>query len=157
MTKRFKCFSRQIGAILVKDNTIVSTGYNGPSRGIMHCNERYKYDVELLKYMKENNIDRPYDYMCCPRQHLKFKSGQGLEWCIAGHAERNTLINAARNGIATKGLKMYMTCGVPCKDCMIEIINAGIGELIVSEIYFYDKMSKFLLQESNIKIREFDV
>ena len=49
------------------------------------------------------------------------------------HAERNSIYNAARIGVSTKGSKMYMTCGVPCADCARAIINAGVEEIWVKE------------------------
>ena len=45
------------------------------------------------------------------------------------HAETNAIVNAARIGVSTKGSKMYLTCGVPCSDCMRNIINSGIEEI----------------------------
>jgi len=151
-----KCLSRQIGSILVRDKSIISTGYNGPPRGVSHCGRRYLCDDGLVAELKGRNI-KNIDFTKCPRQTLGYKSGEGLEWCIAGHAERNVLINAARAGIATKGAKLYMDCGIPCKDCMVEVINAGIEEVIVTKLSYYDFMSKFLVQESKIKVRVFDI
>lgn len=127
--KNSSCTSRKIGAILVLDKSIISTGYNGPPRGIPHC-------VGTI----------------CPRKKLGYKSGEGLHLCPAGHAERNAIVNAARMGIGVKGSTMYCTCGVPCKDCMIEIINAGIHKIFVIEGTFYDDLSKFLVTQSSINI-----
>jgi deoxycytidylate deaminase len=59
----------------------------------------------------------------------------------------------ARLGIAAKGSKMYMTCGVPCKECMIKIIQAGIEELIVTSEALYDELSGWLLENSDVKLR----
>ena len=94
----------------------------------------------------------------CPRYvpEFGFKSGEGLEWCVAGHAERNALINAARAGIATKGLKMYMDCQIPCTPCLVEIINAGIEEIIVTGFKFYDQSAEYVLSESGLKWRIYD-
>ncbi len=131
-----KCLSRKIGAVLVRGKSIISTGYNGPPSKIPHCETR---SVELI----------------CPRRLFGYRSGEGLHLCIAGHAERNCLINAARLGIATDNTTIYMSCPVPCKDCMIELINAGIKKIIVTEIKFYDEMSKYLLKHSNIRLRAF--
>ena len=147
-----KCLSRKIGAIIVKDNIIVSTGYNGPPRGVPECQNRYTLDERVVDKCKGMDIDKNV----CPRYTLGYKSGQGLDICIAGHAERNALINAARVGISTKGLKMYMNCPTSCKDCLIEIINAGIEEIIVTEGDFYDETSKYLLEHSNLKVRKFN-
>ena len=144
-----KCFSRKIGAILVRDNSIVSTGYNGPPRKFFHCD-----DPEFLEFC---GLD-PAAAGECPRRVLGFKSGEGLHICPAGHAERNVLINAARLGIGicTKGTTMYMTCGLPCKDCAIEIINAGVAEIVIAKWgVYYDRLSPFLFQNSEVKVRAF--
>lgn len=154
VAKNSKCLSRRIGAILVRDKSIVSTGYNGPPRNVPHCNIRHLLDENLSKYEWEEG-NSPLKR--CPRQILGYKSGEGLDICIAGHAERNCLINAARGGIKTKGTTMYMTCSVPCKDCLIEIINAGIKEIVFTEWKYYDKESPFLLSRDLIKARTFDL
>jgi deoxycytidylate deaminase len=192
-----KCLSRKIGAIIVLDKTIISTGYNGPPRGIRTCDERWLVDKEMREYaaIDSSEFKQFHDFLIknqykwknspsypnkqiheiinknefflnnlkgiCPRYvpEMGFKSGEGLEWCVAGHAERNAIVNSARLGLhALKGTKIYMTCGVPCTPCLIEIINAGIEEIIVTKIEgaFYDQSSKYLLQESNIRIRTYD-
>ena len=132
-----KCLSRQIGAIIVKDKSIISTGYNGPPRGIPRCDTRSGV-VGL-----------------CPRAVLNYKSGEGLDICIAGHAERNSIVNAARHGIAIKDSIMYMTCSIPCSPCLVEIINSGIREIVVSGLTFYDKMGSYLIKESGLKVRQY--
>lgn len=158
VAKNSKCLSRQIGSVLVKDRSVISTGYNGPPRGVPHCGERHKYDDDLFALYKsmDAHFDRTITSVKCPRQIMGFKSGQGLEWCIAGHAERNSLINAARNGICTKGTKLYMDCGVPCTPCLVEIINAGVKEIIVSKMSFYDHSAPYLLENSALKVRVYD-
>jgi len=145
-----KCFSRQIGAILVKDKSIISTGYNGPPRGIPTCDKRWEIDPNFKKQFstKDTVVEK------CPRHVLGFKSGEGLELCVAGHAERNALINAARQGISTIDTKMYMTCDIPCSPCLVEIINAGVEEIIVTGMTFYDELnSSYLLANSGLKVR----
>lgn len=152
------CLSRHIGALLVRDRTIISQGYNGPARGIPHCWERYKIDPELIAMLKNRGVnpDDETHHKTCPRYVAGFKSGEGLQWCVAGHAERNALINAARHGISTKGAKLYMDCGVPCTPCLVEIINAGIEEIIITKMTFYDASAKYLLDNSNIKCRVYE-
>jgi len=152
-----KCLSRQIGSVLVRDKSVISTGYNGPPRGISHCTRRYLRDKNLYAELKKRGITHDVDFTKCPRQTLGYKSGEGLEWCIAAHSEAGTVINAARGGIKVEGAKLYMSCGIPCKDCMIVIINAGIEELIVTKLDYYNFMAKFLVKESKIKIRVFDL
>ena len=152
-----KCLSRNIGAILVNDKSIISTGYNSPPRGIPPCSERAVVDALLaeLLHKSKKTVEEYQQLKQCPRKVLGFKSGEGLEWCVAGHAERNVLINAARNGICTKGTVMYMNCGIPCKDCLIEIINAGVSEIVVTKFMFYDNSSKYLLDNGELKCRTF--
>ena len=145
-----RCLSRQIGAILVRDNVIVATGYNGPPRGVTHCGiERISADPWLPALPKDK-------LKLCPRRALGYPSGAGLDLCPAIHAEENTILNAARVGVSTNGTTMYMSCGVPCKDCIKKIINAGIVELVcVSVDDWYDDLSKFLLKESGVKVRNY--
>jgi len=159
IAKKSQCLSRKIGAILVRDKGIVAQGYNGPPRGVRTCDERWDVDEEICKVAGFTGDELPSRLEgVCPRYvpEMGFKSGEGLEWCVAGHAERNALINAARFGIATKGTKMYMDCGIPCTPCMVEIINAGVEEIIVTKLEFYDQSAKYLLKESDLKIRIYD-
>jgi dCMP deaminase len=169
-----KCLSRKIGAAIVYDKTIISTGYNGPPRGIQQCDQRWLNDRSIMDYIIKKTDNQKWLYIGkksklfeeelqgkCPRYvpEMGFESGQGLEWCVAGHAERNAIVNAARLGLhPLKGTKIYMTCGVPCTPCLIEIINAGIEEIIVTayENAFYDQSSKYLLDQSKIAIRTYD-
>ena len=148
-----KCLSRKIGAILVRDKSIISTGYNGPPRGVPPCDKRILLDKELTTICFNKGIVDSKMVDKCPRYVLGFKSGEGLEWCIAGHAERNALINAVREGISTKGTKMYMNCSTPCTSCLVEIINAGIKEIIITNENYYDSSAKYLLEQSELKWR----
>jgi len=134
VAKQSECLSRRIGAILVRDKSIISTGYNGPPRKTAHCAELYGD---------------------CPRRLEGYKSGEGLHLCPAAHAEANCITNAARNGINVSGASMYMTCELPCKNCLALIINAGICE-IVHIGGSYDEISKRLLIESEILVRIFN-
>ncbi len=163
-----KCLSRKIGAVIVLDKTIISTGYNGPPRGVRTCDKRWLVDKEMrdkagFLLMNSNGLFKKFKDDLegkCPRYvpEMGFKSGQGLEWCVAGHAERNAIVNSARMGLhALKGTKIYMSCGIPCTPCLIEIQNAGIEEIIcVKQDSFYDQSARYLLKETNIKVRQFD-
>ena len=128
------CLSRQIGVVLVRDNTVIAGGYNGPPRGIPHC---------------EGKV--------CPRKLKKnYKSGEVLDKCPAAHAEANAIINAAREGVTTKESTLYINTEVlPCKECIKLIINAGIVEIVALGIDYYDDYSKFLYENSKIKTRRF--
>ena len=157
VSKNSKCMSRQIGAVLVKDKAIISTGYNGPAKGAKHCNERDLSFYEKLNkefssvILTEKNIPRQ-----CPRRIFGYESGEGLHLCQAGHAERNALIQAGRNGISTLKTTLYCYCPMPCKDCMIEIINAGVSRLVFLKGKDYDKYSKVLLDESDVRYFTYD-
>ncbi len=173
VAKKSQCLSRKIGAVLVRDKTVISQGYNGPPRGVMTCDLRWLHDKEMRKAAgfdkyepMETLIDakkfhEKYERDLegkCPRYvpEFGFKSGEGLDWCVAGHAERNALINAARHGIKTDGCKLYMNCGIPCTPCLVEVINAGIEEIIVTKLVFYDQSAEYLLKESGLKCRVYD-
>ena len=166
VAKKSQCLSRKIGTVLVKDKAVISQGYNGPPRGVMPCDERWIHDhimqsaagFDKLKPAEFKAKYRKYLEGMCPRYvpEMGFKSGEGLEWCVAGHAERNALINAARNGIKTKNTKLYMDCGIPCTPCLVEIINAGVEEIIVTKESYYDKSAEYVLTNSGLKWRIYD-
>ncbi len=162
VAKKSQCLSRQIGAILVKDKAVVSQGYCGPPRGVRTCDERWFVDVKMRKTagFKDDFINFYSSKLegVCPRYvpEMGFKSGEGLDWCVSSHAERNALINAARAGIATKGTIMYMDCEIPCKNCLAEIINSGVKEIVITKVEYYDISSKYLLEQSKLKYRVYD-
>lgn len=131
------CLSRQTGAILVRDKRIISTGYNGPPMNHLHCGDLEPFEDK------------------CPRVLKGFKSREGLNLCPALHAEQNCIINAAIIGVPTLDTIMYMSCGVPCKDCIKMIINSGIKGLVCTSLKFYDDLSISLLKNSNLAIRSY--
>ena len=159
VAKKSQCHSRQIGTVLVREKSIISTGYNGPPRGVMPCDERWLCDLKLMEASGLGNITKDFyvEHLegVCPRYvpEMGFKSGEGLEWCGAGHSERNSLINAARHGIETNGTTLYMSCGIPCTPCLVEIINAGVVEIVVTKFQFYDISSEYTLKNSNLSAR----
>lgn len=148
VAKNSKCLSRKIGAVLVRDKSIISTGYNGGPRGVPGC------------WTRNPNYER-----VCPRQLQGFKSGEGLHLCVAGHAERNAIVQAARFGIATKGTTLVCYCGIPCAPCLIEIINAGVIEVVYKKNSstnnlgddYYDELSKWIVENSNLLVRGVEV
>lgn len=155
------CLSRKIGAVLVRDHSIVSTGYNGPPRKIPHCgHERFMRDSTLpplldLELSKGKDIDILSFKTTCPRRVLGYESGTHMELCPAQHAEENVVSNAARNGVSTLGCTLYMNSIIPCQKCFGTLINAGVVEIVVEEAKVYDKHTQFLIDNSLIKIREF--
>ena len=149
-----RCHSRQIGAVIVNDHRIVATGYNGPPSGIVPCDERVEKDPYLNKLLLNAHVSaRPG---VCPRQLLGAKSGELIELCPAVHAEANAIVNAARVGNSVCGCVMYMTCGIPCRNCLGTIINSGISEIVCTSLEWYDDSSKYLYFLSNLKLRLYD-
>ena len=155
------CLSRKIGAVLVKDKSIVATGYNGPSRGIPHCgNDRFMKDDYLVDQVPFNMgavLSSLRFKSECPRKVLGYESGTHMELCPAQHAEVNAISNAARLGVSVLGSTLYMNCITPCKNCFGTLINAGILEIVVDDIKMYDRHTQFLVDNSTIKIRQFNL
>jgi dCMP deaminase len=157
VAEKSPCLSRHIGAILVRDNSIVSTGFNGPSRDIPHCGaERFMKDKSLPNLLMVNPIRRRVDIEC-PRKILGYESGTHMELCPAQHAEENAISNAARLGVSVLGSVLYMNCIIPCKNCFGALINAGIVEIVLDDIIVYDKHTQYLIDNSAIKIRRFEL
>lgn len=125
--KRSTCLRRQVGAIIVKDNHILSTGYNGVPTKISHCSE-----------------------VGCLREKLKVPSGERHELCRGLHAEQNAIIQAALHGVSIKDATIY-TNTKPCSICTKMIINAGIKR-IVYQIDYVDKLADELLAETDIEL-----
>ncbi|MBU2249319.1 MAG: dCMP deaminase family protein [Gammaproteobacteria bacterium] len=140
------CLSRQIGVVIVRDNSIISTGFNGPARGYPHC-ERTA--------LPRRNMEQDKKEYGCPRRASGFKSGEGLEHCPAAHAETNAIANAARLGVSVLGASLYMNSVIPCKFCAVSIVNAGISEVVVDDLYEYHELSKEILIQGKVTIRRF--
>lgn len=122
--------NRQIGAVIVKDKRILTTGYNGAPAGIKSCKER----GECLR-IKEN-----------------IPSGTKHERCYAVHAEQNAIIQGARQGIGLNGATLYCT-HQPCVICAKMIINSGIVR-VVYENGYPDDFSLALFQEAKVSIEQ---
>jgi len=160
VAKKSNCLSRKIGAVIVKDNALISSGYNGPPRNVPHCSDRLKYDKDLLDRFSLKS-DKPYTEDTklteCPRYTLGAKSGEMTYICPAGHAERNAIVQSARNGVSVKDCTIYMNCPVPCFECLKEIINSGIKEIVCTSLNFYDSMGRYLLNNSkDLLVRTYD-
>lgn len=108
---RSTCLRRQVGAVIVKDKQILSTGYNGSPSGLAHCAETG-----------------------CLRQKLEIPSGERSEICRAVHAEQNALVQAAKHGVSINGADIYTTVQ-PCVLCTKLIINAGIKRVFYTYTY----------------------
>ena len=126
------CLRRKVGAIIVRDKRVMTTGYNGAPAGIASCVERGE----------------------CLREKMNIPSGTRAELCYAAHAEQNAIIQAARYGINVGGATLYCT-HQPCVICAKMIINAGITRVIYKEGY-PDEFSLRLFAEAGTKIEKFD-
>ena len=143
------CYSRRIGAVIVKNNRIIGTGYNGPPSGIPHCgSEEYLRHVAmpLLRPGEVLNIERGV----CPRKSLGFKSGEGLEFCQAIHAEDNAIINSTMD---CSDATLFISGPSPCKICAGKIIQSGIKEVYYSEDYIYSPIVEYLFKHADVSLQ----
>jgi len=151
-----RCLSRQIGAVLVRDKVVVATGYNGPPRGMVHCEDRLRplRDVDPLSFEmnpEEKKRNFQLKLTACPRYFLGYDSGEGLHLCPAAHAEINCITNAARVGVNTKDTTIYLTCERPCQNCMTYLVQAGVMTVVCKDSD-YDKMSAFIASQTGIDV-----
>jgi dCMP deaminase len=123
---------RKIGAVIVKNKRIVTTGYNGAPAGIKTCVERGE----------------------CLRQKLGIASGTRAELCYAVHAEQNAIIQAARLGSSIDGATLYCT-HQPCVLCAKMIVNAGIRRVVYREGY-PDDFARQMLSEGGVALERFN-
>jgi dCMP deaminase len=124
---RTTCLRRSVGAIIVRDKRILSTGYNGAPRGLAHC-----------------------EVIGCLRERQGIPSGQRQEICRGLHAEQNAIIQAALYGTPIEGSSLYCTTQ-PCVTCAKMIINAGILRVIYENPY-PDDFSIGLLAEAKVEV-----
>ena len=124
---------RKIGAVIVKNKRILTTGYNGAPAGIRTCVERGE----------------------CMRKKQGIASGTRHELCYAIHAEQNAIIQAARYGINITGASIYVNTQ-PCIVCAKMLINAGIDEIVYQNPY-PDELAMSMLEEAGMKLRVFDL
>lgn len=128
---RSTCIKRKVGAVLVKDSHILSTGYNGAPAGLKHCTPE-----------------------TCVRKNLK--SGEKPELCRGVHGEINCIIQAAIHGTSIKGETTIYSTTFPCMSCLKMLINAGVNKLVYKEGYAMEnKIKEELLRESNLIVQEF--
>ena len=118
---------RKVGAIIVKDNRILSTGYNGTPKGFKHCEE-----------------------LGCLRKEMGIPSGHRHELCRGLHAEQNAIIQAAVHGVKISGGTLYCNYQ-PCVICAKMMINAGLKKLVYTGGY-PDELAKQMLDESQIQV-----
>ena len=110
--ERATCLRRVYGAIIVKNDEIISTGYNGAPRGRKNC------------------VDLGY----CTREQLKVPRGERYELCRSVHAEANAITKVAKSANNCDGSTLYITAA-PCIECSKLIIQAGIRRVVYAEDY----------------------
>lgn len=103
------CLGSRVGAVIVKDNRIVSTGYNGVPEGMINC-----LDGGCLRCSNRDGI---------------YPSGTAYDLCICVHAEQNALLTAARFGISLQGATVYTTTR-PCFGCTKEMVQVKIERVV---------------------------
>ncbi|MCD4827863.1 MAG: dCMP deaminase family protein [Candidatus Cloacimonetes bacterium] len=124
---RSTCLRRKVGAIIVKNNQIISTGYNGAPKMVTHCAQ-----------------------VGCLRERLNVPSGERHELCRGVHAEQNAIVQAAVYGAAIDGSEMYCTTQ-PCVICAKLIINAQIKTVFIAESYD-DELARELMLEAGVAL-----
>lgn len=114
VSSRSNCLRRSVGALIVMERRIVSTGYNGTPFGVKNCDEGG-----------------------CPRcASTDVPRQAGYDWCLCVHAEQNAIALAARQGTATDGASLYVTLR-PCFGCLKEAVQAGIREIVYDQPFDY--------------------
>lgn len=126
---RSTCLRRKVGSIIVKDDRILSTGYNGSPSGMINC------------------IDNPE---ICYRSKHNIPSGKELHLCRANHSEVNAIMSALKTGENLTGASIFVTTS-PCSNCAKMIIQSGISEVYYIEGY-EDMFSISLFNEAGIKL-----
>ncbi|MBE6039009.1 MAG: cytidine deaminase [Anaerofustis stercorihominis] len=127
VSKRSTCLRRHVSAIIVKDNKMISSGYNGSPKGLRHCEE-----------------------VGCIRTELNIPSGERHELCRGIHAEQNAIIQAAVHGVSIKDSVIYVSHS-PCVLCAKMIINAGIKQVKYLQGY-PDESSLEILSEAGVEV-----
>lgn len=123
---RSNCMKRRVGAVLVRDNRILATGYNGTPRGVTNCNEG--------------------GCIRCNRG----AAGENSFSCLCLHAEENALLEAGRDRIGSNAILYCNTC--PCLTCTIKIIQCGVKRVVYNLSYKVDAASADLFKEADVEL-----
>lgn len=129
VAKRSTCLSRQVGCVLVRDRRILTTGYNGPPKGMAHCE----------------------DLGGCLRARLGIPRGQRHEVCRALHAEQNAIIQAAVHGVSLQGEVVCYTLAQPCVTCAKMLVNASVRRIVFRHPY-PDQLAQDILAEAGVEL-----
>ena len=129
VAQRSTCLRRQVGAVIVRDNRLLATGYNGAPNNVAHC------------------FQLPGG---CLREARNIPSGQRQELCRGLHAEQNAIIQAAVHGVSIEGGTLYATTQ-PCILCSKMLINSGIKRIVFAGPY-PDELAMSLLNEAGVEL-----
>jgi dCMP deaminase len=129
--ERGTCRRRKVGAVIVRDKMVVSTGYNGAPRGVPHCSSETG----------------------CLTDDEAIAQGRRASVCMAAHAEINAIVQAGYNNVSVKGGTLYCTT-FPCNFCSKAIVNAGVREIVFEEGY-PDELSQRILEYTTIVLRHY--
>lgn len=144
VSQRSTCLRSQVGAVVVKDGRIVSTGYNGPVSGMPPC-------VQPNPSIDDLDIKNPYFFTPWGKEYSERRClGAGCTRSL--HAETNAIAFAARAGVSVEGCIMYCSLS-PCINCAKVIVNSGIKELKYREDY-RDTSGLELLRKAGIKVEK---
>ena len=151
VAKRSTCDRKHVGSVIVKNKTILSTGYNGSMRGVPHCSGPALYvECNSCGYIEEfDDIVEASSRFCCKACSklgtIKIKRSVGhvldkQDHCISVvHSEINAIAQAARNGVAIDEAEIYVTAS-PCWNCFKTLVNAGIERVYYNEFYKDDRI-----------------
>ena len=124
--EKSKCVSHHVGAVIVKDDRIVITGYNGTPKGLCNCSERFSPEnfvrAEHHEWSKDNEI----------------------------HAEMNAIAFAAKHNVEINGCDMYVTIS-PCNYCLKNLVPTGIKNVYYLYLYDYSTLNPELLKRINVQ------
>lgn len=128
---RSNCMKRRVGAVIVRNHRVLSTGYNGTPRGLTNCNEGG-----------------------CARCNESASCGSNLDECLCLHAEENALLELGRDRGGAEGTVLYCnTC--PCLRCAVKIVQTGVMEVVYQLEYSMDGRSARIFEEAGVAFRKY--
>ncbi len=124
---RSTCLRRHVGAVIVKDRMVLSTGYNDTPRGLPNCGDGG-----------------------CARCASDAPTGVGLDTCLCLHGEQNAIVQAAYHGVSINGASIYVT-HQPCLTCAKMILNAGVRRVVFAGEY-PDRVAREMLEAAGVEL-----
>ncbi|CCF58641.1 hypothetical protein KAFR_0F00440 [Kazachstania africana CBS 2517] len=125
---RSNCMKRRVGCVIVRDNRVIATGYNGTPRHLTNC----------------------FNGGC---SRCNDGESRNLHTCLCLHAEENALLEAGRDRVGSNAILYCDTC--PCLTCSVKIVQTGITEVVYSQSYSMDEGSFKVLRDANVVVRQF--